>query len=94
MSECGVRFIQESIKLLIEGDYASMDLKRNVLEQFSERIDEASRNRVWGMPQVTSWYKNASGRVSQVWPLQFSEYWKRTSAPVVDDFVLVKKAAS
>jgi 4-hydroxyacetophenone monooxygenase len=90
MTECGVRYIQESIKLLIEGEYASMDIKRDVFDRYNELIDDANRNRTWGMPQVQSWYKNAEGRVTQVWPLQFSEYWRRTRAVALDDYQLTK----
>ena len=42
----------------------------------------------WGSPDVTSWYKNAVGRVSQNWPFPLVDYWNATVAPNPDDFVL------
>ena len=44
----------------------------------------------WGAPQVTSWYKNEHGRVSQNWPFALVDYWRATLAPNPDDFVLTR----
>ena len=38
-------------------------------------------------PQVTSWYKNDKGRVSQNWPFPLVDYWTATLAPNPADFV-------
>jgi 4-hydroxyacetophenone monooxygenase len=46
----------------------------------------------WGAPQVTSWYKNAKGRVSQNWPFPLVEYWSATLKPNPNDFELRKSA--
>ena len=42
----------------------------------------------WGSPHVSSWYKNALGRVSQNWPFPNVEYWQATLKPNPDDFIL------
>jgi len=44
------------------------------------------------VPQVTSWYKNAKGRVAQNWPFPLVEYWARTRAPDPKDFEFRKAA--
>ena len=40
----------------------------------------------WGQPGVTSWYKNAAGRVSQNWPFPLVDYWQATRKPDPADF--------
>jgi len=40
----------------------------------------------WGIPKVHSWYKNASGRVTQNWPLSTFEFWERTQGPELADY--------
>jgi 4-hydroxyacetophenone monooxygenase len=42
----------------------------------------------WGASDVSSWYRNAKGRISQNWPFTLLEYWQRTHAPDEADFVL------
>jgi 4-hydroxyacetophenone monooxygenase len=40
----------------------------------------------WGVPQVTSWYKNKKGRVTQNWPWPLVDYWDATRAPNPADY--------
>ena len=47
----------------------------------------------WGVPQVSSWYKNARGRVSQNWPFPLVDYWKATTTPNANDFTFEKRAS-
>ena len=42
----------------------------------------------WGASSVNSWYKNASGRVTQNWPFPLLEYWQLTQAPDPEDYDL------
>ena len=52
------------------------------------RVDAANAQMAWGSPNVTSWYKNAAGRVSQNWPFPIVDYWTATIAPKAADFIL------
>jgi 4-hydroxyacetophenone monooxygenase len=47
----------------------------------------------WGVPQVSSWYKSASGRVSQNWPFALVDYWEATRAPDPADFAFWSEGA-
>jgi len=60
-----------------------------VHDAFNENIDAANARMAWGAPQVTSWYKNSRGRVSQNWPLPLVDYWLATRAPDAADFILI-----
>ncbi|MFL5297790.1 MAG: flavin-containing monooxygenase [Phenylobacterium sp.] len=90
-SECSVRYIVGCLKLLADTGSKAMDLKRDVHDAFNVRVDEANRGWAWGSPNVTSWYKNEFGRVSQNWPFGLIDYWRATLAPNPDDFVLTKQ---
>ena len=87
-SECSVRYIIESLKMLAEKGLHSMEPKADVFEAFNEKVDAANQNMAWGVPQVNSWYKNAKGRVSQNWPFRLIDYWNATQKPNPDDFIL------
>lgn len=86
-SECSVRYILESLKLLAETGHATMEVKPDVHDAFNEKVDEANKLMAWGAPQVSSWYKNATGRVSQNWPFPLVDYWKATLRPNPNDFL-------
>jgi 4-hydroxyacetophenone monooxygenase len=91
-SECAVRYIVECLKLLAETGARSMEVKRAVHDAFNVRVDEANAKWAWGSPGLRSWYKNASGRVTQNWPFELIDYWRATLAPNPDDFVLQRQA--
>jgi 4-hydroxyacetophenone monooxygenase len=40
----------------------------------------------WGISGVRNWYKNATGRVSQNWPLHTLEYWQLTKEPIESEY--------
>lgn len=87
-SECGVRYILACIGLLLgEGGHA-LEVRKDVHDEFNERVDAENRAMAWGWSDVNSWYKNASGRVSQNWPFTLLEYWQQTRAPDPDSYEL------
>ncbi len=85
-SECEVRYILGCLKLLIEGDKAAMDCRREVHDAYNQKIDAGNLDMAWGSPNVTSWYKNENGRVTQNWPFTLVEFWHQTRAPDAEDY--------
>jgi 4-hydroxyacetophenone monooxygenase len=85
-SECAVRYVLGCLKLLLEHDHAALECREEVHDAFNAKIDRANECMAWGAPQVSSWYKNRRGRVSQNWPLPLVDYWLATKAPDPADF--------
>ncbi|MFC9553719.1 flavin-containing monooxygenase [Rhodococcus sp. NPDC056960] len=77
-SEMGAEYILECLHLLHESGLQSIEVKPDVFEKYNERIDAANAEMAWGASGVNSWYKSASGRISQNWPLSMLDYWKFT----------------
>ncbi len=90
-SECSVRYIVGAVRLLAETGARAIEVKQGVHDAFNIRVDEANKGWAWGSANVTSWYKNEFGRVSQNWPFGLIDYWRATLAPNPDDFVLSKQ---
>ena len=81
-SECGARYILGCLELLLRGGHASLEVRKDVHDEFNERVDAENRSMAWGWSDVHSWYKNEHGRVAQNWPFTLLEYWQRTSPPI------------
>ncbi len=90
-SECSVRYVLGCLKLMAETDSRTMEVRADVQDAFNARVDAANAQMAWGAPQVTSWYKNAAGRVTQNWPFPLVDYWTATVAPNPADFLLEAK---
>lgn len=87
-SECSVRYIIGALNLLAETGAAALEVRPEVHDAFNQKVDAANAMMAWGSPNVTSWYKNATGRVSQNWPWPLVDYWSATLKPNPADFVL------
>ena len=88
-SECTARYICEAARLLSETGARALDVKPEVHAAFNARVDAENARMAWGQPGVTSWYKNARGRVSQNWPFLLVDYWEATRAPDPSDYRLI-----
>jgi 4-hydroxyacetophenone monooxygenase len=85
-SECEVRYVLGCIRLLLEGGHHSLDVRKDVHDEFNEQVDAENKRMAWGASDVNSWYKNEHGRVAQNWPFTLLEYWQRTQRPDADDY--------
>lgn len=85
-SECEMRYIMGCLKIQLEGELGSLEVKADVTTAYNSALDGKNKLRAWGSPNVDSWYKNASGRVSQNWPGTHWEWWQQTRQPNPDDF--------
>ncbi|MEX0948621.1 MAG: NAD(P)/FAD-dependent oxidoreductase [Acidimicrobiia bacterium] len=88
-SECEVRYVLGCIELLLGGHHRALDVRKDVHDAYNERVDAENRKMAWGWSDVNSWYKSASGRVSQNWPFSLLEFWQRTLRPDPTDYELI-----
>jgi 4-hydroxyacetophenone monooxygenase len=88
-SECGVRYILGCLGLLLGGKHRALDVRKDVHDEFNERVDAENALMAWGWSDVNSWYKNEHGHVAQNWPFTLLEYWRRTRVPDPGDYELI-----
>jgi 4-hydroxyacetophenone monooxygenase len=86
-TEFSVTYVMDAIRILLESGAKAMDVKPEVFQRFTERVDEANRLRAWGFSTVNSWYKNSKGRTTQNFPFSTSELWQRTREVSLSDYV-------
>ena len=77
-SECEVQYVLSAIRLLLEQGARAVDCRPEVHDWFNVEVDEANARMAWGAAHVSSWYRNAKGRIAQNWPFTLLEFWLRT----------------
>ncbi|WP_406385145.1 flavin-containing monooxygenase [Streptomyces sp. NBC_01618] len=77
-AESAANFVMSALQTLQETGAGAVDCLPESLEEFVAEIDAASDLTAWGASDESTWYKGASGRVSQNWPLRVVDYWTRT----------------
>ena len=88
-SECAARYVVGCMHLLLDRKVRALDCRASVFEAYNARVDEGNTQMAWGVSKVNSWYKNASGRVTQNWPFSLLEFWERTRQPDPADYDLI-----
>lgn len=89
MLERAAEFAVKSMREVIERGVTAIDVRPEALDRFVEYVDVGSRRMAWGQPYVHTWYQNASGRVTAIWPYTNIEYWNLTERvdPADHDFL-------
>ncbi|MEO5898961.1 MAG: NAD(P)/FAD-dependent oxidoreductase [Ilumatobacteraceae bacterium] len=88
-SECEVRYMTDVLRVVLEGGHNGLDVREDVHDKFNEEVDAENLRMVWGTSTVSSWYKNANGRVAQNWPFPLLDFWKRTKSVDESDYLPV-----
>ncbi|MGC5614926.1 flavin-containing monooxygenase [Georgenia sp. Z1491] len=77
-SELAVNVVLEAARALLEGDHRTVEVREGPYLRHNEELDRANALMAWGASEVSSWYKNARGRVTQNWPYRTLDYWRAT----------------
>jgi len=78
MAECAARYVLSCLEVLTTERARSLSVRPEVAAAFAAEVDEGNARRAWGATGVPTWYRSASGRISQNWPFRLADYWART----------------
>lgn len=86
MLERAVEYSLTAIHEILRRGVSALDVRPEALDRFVAWVDDGNRRMAWGQPYVSTWYQNARGRVSQIWPYTNVEYWDITEAIAEADY--------
>lgn len=89
MIEAQVNFIMDGLKRLKSRKADYLDVKPEALQAFSDEIQEQLKGTVW-TSGCKSWYQQADGKNTVLWPFSTWRYWLRTRKLNTKDFVFLK----
>ena len=91
-SEYQARYAALLLRKMAEEGISSVDCRRDVFEQYIQRVDDAHRSMVWTHPRVHTYYRNAAGRVVNSAPWRQVDYFQMTRTPALNDYVVQRRA--
>jgi 4-hydroxyacetophenone monooxygenase len=86
-SELQSHYITSCLRFLVENDREVLDVRENVFEEYMERTGRKLEEFVWSRPYGTTYFRNASGRVTTNNPWSLMEMWQWTREPEPTDFL-------
>jgi 4-hydroxyacetophenone monooxygenase len=87
-AECQVRYVVSMLVTMLESGIRSIEVRRDVCDEYNQRVDEAHSKMVWTHPAMETWYRNARGRVVTNSPWRLIDYWKMTREVNLTDYDL------
>ncbi len=93
MIERQVDYVMQCITSILRGDRPSVEVRADALERFNRSAERQMARTPW-VAACHSWYKTATGRVTNNWPSFTVSYWRETLRPRWADFVSPSTADS
>jgi len=87
MIEAQVRYVMQALDLLRRRDALAVEVREEVQERFVAGVQDELDDTVW-QAGCNSWYLDAQGRNSTIWPDFTVSYWRRTRRLDPTDFVI------
>jgi cation diffusion facilitator CzcD-associated flavoprotein CzcO len=93
MIEAQIHYVMNHMRLMRDKRARYADVRKGAQHDFNERIHSRLSKSVWASG-CKSWYLDASGRNSTVWPGFTFEYWLRTRNVAAQDYVFMPSIAT
>ncbi len=93
-SECQVNYLADLLRQMAAGGIAAVDVRADVTAAYKSRVDEAHARMIWTHPGMTTYYRNAAGRVVTTSPWRGVDFWRMTRHADLHDYHVTRKAAA
>jgi cation diffusion facilitator CzcD-associated flavoprotein CzcO len=77
MIECQASYILQCVQRLADRDLRYLDVRPGALRVFNERLHRDLERTAWAKTE-RSWYKTASGKITNNWSGTTTRYWRET----------------
>jgi hypothetical protein len=68
MIEAQIQYIAEALLYMQKNNIRTLDVKQNVHDQYNENLQSKLKNTVWQAGGCHSWYQDAKGNNTMIWP--------------------------
>ena len=66
--ESQVAYIRDAVRTMRRGGYAALEPRADVQRRYNARLQRRMRRTVWSRGGCMSWYQDAQGRITTLWP--------------------------
>ena len=87
--ECQIRYIMDCIKTLLCTGSDTLECRAEVHDDYQSRFREQHAKLIWEHETIkSSFYRNADGKVTLLWPWKILDMWRWTKAVNQEDYYL------
>lgn len=88
-AECQARYIAGCLVAMQEKGVEAMEVHRDAMDDYVARVDAEHQGMIWSHPGMSTYYRNAKGRVVSVMPWRLVDYWAMTHDPDLENYDLL-----
>jgi len=88
MLEAQIHYVLEALRAMRASEAASVELRKDVQERWNAALQQRLRHTVWSRGGCSSWYVDANGRNSVMWPGFTFKYHQRVNRFDPGDYIL------
>jgi hypothetical protein len=89
--ESAVSYVIDALKTMCERSLTSVEVTEDAQAAYARRVHEMVKDTVWATGGCSSWYLDASGEPSAVWPSSAWHYRKWTRRFDVEAYTVTKR---
>ena len=89
-AECQTGYITGLLRRMSLENIAALEVRPEVCRDYNARVDETHEGMIWTHPGMTTYYRNAAGRVVTTSPWRLIDYWGLTRKPQLDDYLTTR----
>lgn len=86
MIEAQARYIGQMAERLRDNPERNLDVREEVQQNFTNHLEQRLEKSIWSTGGCNSWYQDARGKVTALWPGTTTEFRLRTRTLKLDDY--------
>jgi len=86
-AECQSRYITSCLAQMSQKGVDAVDIRQDVQDEYLKKFDAEHESLIWSHPGMSTYYRNAAGRVFSILPWRFVDYWALTHDADLNEFV-------
>jgi cation diffusion facilitator CzcD-associated flavoprotein CzcO len=91
MIESQLNYMADYLRQLrVLGGKAALDARRSAVDAWTDRVQERMQRTVWNTGGCTSWYLDASGRNTTIWPGTTTEFRRATRRVDLAEYQVIR----
>lgn len=92
MCECATNYVAQCLRHLLVTGASAIEPTQDAYGRYVKWIEEGNRGMAWAAVPEQSWYRNASGTNTVVWPYPLLTYYELTRAVDEDEMLITYPA--
>jgi 4-hydroxyacetophenone monooxygenase len=86
--ECQLEYLEGLLRMMFEQGLATVECRGEVYDQYAAAVDDMHERMIWTHPAMSTYYRNARGRVVVINPFRNVDFWRMTRQPDLDDYLV------